>query len=308
MYSYHFGRGWARLLPYLGVLPALLLYTIFNVGPSIFTAIFSFTNISGIPNVPWHFVGLDNYSEFFNSGGGGRDNVAPLLRTIIFCIAVTIFQNVVGLFLAVILNTRLKGHLFFRALFFMPVVLGVTVIGLVWNLVFYPLDGPAEMVWGIFGKNSNFLGDRNFAFILVIFVHIWSAVGWSLIIFMAGLQTISKELYEAARIDGASPWQSFRFITYRLLAPTITINVLLTLIGSLQVYQIIYVLTGGQYETSVLALQIFQIAFSGASSATTAGAPARQGYAASLSMIQFVLILVITIIAQFYLRRREEQI
>ena len=310
MYNYYFGKGWNRWLPYLGMVPALALYLIFGVGPSLFTAVFSFTNVSGVPNTPWKWVGFDNYIQFFSFGGTGRDSLALLGRTAIFCLAVTLIQNAVALFLAILLNSRPVGHLFYRSLIFMPTVLGVTIIGIIWNLLFNPLDGPIHKLLGLFGQSSDFLGSPVTAFPLVIFVQIWQNLGFSMVIFLAGLQSISKDWYDAAEIDGANRWQLFRYVTYPLLSSSVTINVLLAIIGSLQTYQLIIVLTGGQFQTSTLALQVFQIGFSGS---TSGGGLSRvsqiqQGYAAMIAMVQFVFILIVTLISQWYLRRRETQL
>jgi raffinose/stachyose/melibiose transport system permease protein len=148
------------------------------------------------------------------------------------------------------------------------------------------------------------LGDNTLSFPLVIAIQIWSALGYSLVIFLAGLQTISAELQDAARVDGANAWQVFRNVTLPTLAPSVTINSLLAIIGSLQVYQIIYVLTHGNYNTSVLSYQIYQLGFN----AGTYGGTLRQGYASALSMVQFVLIAVIALLALLYFRRREVQV
>lgn len=295
---YPFGRGKTRLLPYVGFLPGILLYIALIVGPSLFTIVFSFTDISGVPDAPWKFIGLANYQEFFQPSTS-RDNWDALGHTFIFCISVTLIQNALALLLAIILNTRIKGHMFFRTLFFLPVVLGVTVIGLMWSLVFNPVDGPAEHLLGLFGHSSAFLGSYEAAFPIVIGVQIWSAMGYSVLIFMAGLQTMPQELIEAGRVDGANSWQRFWGILLPLLRPSVTINVLLAIIGSLQTYQIIYVLTRGGFNTSVLGLAIFNTGFAGS---------LRQGYASALSVIQFLIILVVTLCFQFYLRRKEVQL
>lgn len=310
MYNNYFGKGWRQYLPFIGMLPALLLYILFGVGPSLFTAFFSFTNISGVPNTPWNFVGFDNYSQFFSLTGTGRDNIGVMGRTAIFCIAVTFIQNGVALFMAALVNARPKGHSFYRSLFFMPTVLGVAIIGLTWTLLLNPLDGPVQKLWGLFGQSSDFLGSRTDAFPWVIFVQIWQNMGFSLVIFLAGLQSVSKDCLEAAEIDGANRWQRFRFVTYPLLASSVTVNVLLSIIGSLQSYQLIYVLTGGQFETSTLAFQVFRLAFQGSNSGGGLSRvfQVQQGYAASIAMVQFVFILLVALAAQWYLRRKETQI
>ena len=198
-----------------------------------------------------------------------------------------------------LLNLKLKGTNAYRALFFIPVILGVTVNGMMWNLFLYPLDGPAQSILKLFGTRSDFLGSPQSAFAWVIFVQIWSSMGYSMVIFLAGLQNISKELIEAGTIDGATVWQSFYYITFPLLAPTLTTNIMLAVIGSLQSWAIVLVLTGGQFMTSVIGFQIYQNAFGGGM---------RQGYAASISMIQFLLILVVALVVQTYMRRREERL
>ncbi|GCE17122.1 carbohydrate ABC transporter permease [Dictyobacter kobayashii] len=299
-----YGKGWSRAVPYLCFLPGLLLYVVITLGPSLATTVFSFTDISGTPNTPWHFIGLANYSEYL-FGSNARDNLAAFQRTIIFCISVTLIQNGVALFLAVLLNQKIKGSTFFRTLIFLPTVLGVTVIGLVWTIIFNPINGPVEQFLHLLNQNSPLLGSFNLAFPLVIFVQIWSSVGFAMVIYLAGVQTIPAELIEAARIDGGRPWQVFWLVTFPLLASFVTINVLLSIISSLQSYQLIYVLTGGGngnvggFNTSVLSLQIFSSAFSQGM---------RQGYASALAVLQFLLVLIIALIAQIYLRRREVQL
>jgi len=263
------------------------------------TAIFSFTDVSGVPGALWQWIGLKNYSEFLFLGVGVRDNIEPLVRTLIFCFFVTTVQTSISLLVAMLLNLKLKGTNAYRALFFIPVILGVTVNGMMWNLFLYPLDGPAQSILKLFGTRSDFLGSPQSAFAWVIFVQIWSSMGYSMVIFLAGLQNISKELIEAGTIDGATVWQSFYYITFPLLAPTLTTNIMLAVIGSLQSWAIVLVLTGGQFMTSVIGFQIYQNAFGGGM---------RQGYAASISMIQFLLILVVALVVQTYMRRREERL
>ncbi|GCE09395.1 carbohydrate ABC transporter permease [Dictyobacter aurantiacus] len=293
-----FGGKRTWWVPYLGMLPGVALFVLFSLGPSLSTAVLSLTDISGVPNVPWHFIGLQNYIEYFSSGST-RDNLAALERTIIFCVSVTIIQNTLALGVAILLNTKLPGHTFVRSVIFMPVVLGVTVIGLIWSLMFDPTGGPIALLLGHFGITSSFFGDNTLAFPLVIGVQIWSALGYSMIIFLAGLQTVPPELGEAAVVDGASIWQRFRNVTYPLLAPSVTINMLLGIIGSLQTYQLIYVLTGGNFNTSVLSYQIFSNGFSQTQ---------RQGYASALAMLQFVLVAAVALIALAYFRRKEVQL
>lgn len=298
-----FGHGRANQAgPYAGFAPGMLLFLVFAFLPACAVAVFSLTDISGTPNTPWHFIGLDNYRRFFFSGAAG-DNLTLVTRTLVFMASVTVIQNAIALFVAVLLNSRLRGETFYRAVIFMPVVLGVTVIGLIWSLVLDPTGGPASALLGAFDASSAFLGDTTLAFPLVIGVQIWSALGYSMVIFLAGLQAIPHELYEAATVDGTGAWQRFRYVTFPLLAPAVNANVLIAIIGSLQTYQLVWVLTGGRSDTSVLALEVFLQSFG---IEKTIGP--QPGYGSALSMIQFGLIAVVSLAALGWMRRREVQL
>ena len=220
---YPFGQGWQRWIPYLLIIPGLGLYFLVALGPSIATSYFSFTDASGVAGAPVNWIGLDNYDEFLFAGQAAKDNLGHLQRTIIFSVVVSSVQFGLGLLVAVLLNQGLPGTYFFRTLFFMPVILGVVIQGLIWSLFLYPLGGPASRILDLFGMYSEFLGSQD-AFWWVIFVQIWANMGFTMIIFIAGLQTIPEDLYEAAQIDGAARWQSFRFVTWPLLTPSVNTN------------------------------------------------------------------------------------
>ena len=158
MMAYHFGRGRARLSPYLLLLPGILLYLLIALGPSLATSVFSFTDATGIRGAPVNWIGLDNYREFLFLGQASRDNYAALSRTLIFCFFVTTIQFGLGLLVAVLVNQRLKGTNFFRTLYFMPVILGAVIQGLIWSLFLYPLGGPMDRILEFFGTSSEFFG------------------------------------------------------------------------------------------------------------------------------------------------------
>jgi raffinose/stachyose/melibiose transport system permease protein len=294
---YPFARGIGKIVPLLFLLIPFLLHVVFHFLPSLATVVFSFTDMTGLPGQKWQFIGTRNYHRFFFSSDQS-ERIASIGRTLYFAVVVTLLQNAVALFVAILINKRLKGDTFYRALFFLPVVLGVTVSGLVWRLMFNPMDGPVQKLIGLFGWHSNFLGSYDSAFELVIFVQIWMYMGYSMLIFLAGLQTIPKDLYEAGYIDGTSIWQSFRHITFPLIAPSFTVNILLSLIGALGTFDTIYVLTNGRFHTNTLAVDIFNQAFSGTLDL---------GYASAMSMIQFVFVFLFVVVSQYYLRRREVQ-
>ncbi|SER94699.1 raffinose/stachyose/melibiose transport system permease protein [Propionibacterium cyclohexanicum] len=281
---------------------ALLVLTVFGLVPAIAVVVVSFTDLRGLPYLPVHWVGLDNYRSFFSSTKAA-DNINALKNTAIFALVSTVAQILIALGIAVFLNRPMRGRNFLRAIVFMPTVLGVTVTGLVFSLIFNVSGGPAASVLSWFGANSAFFGDPRVALWLVIAVQVWMQIGISVIIFLAGLQAIPADLYEVASIDGASSWQQFRNVTVPLLAPSVTANVLLGIVNALQSYQLTYVLTGATNKaTQVLSLLVFVQGFGGNSGTTVSQS---QGYAAAISMVQFVIVAVVTSLTLVFLRRRE---
>ena len=303
--NYLFGSEgrWQRLIPIFLLLPGVLLYFLIALGPSTATSVYSFTDASGLRGAPVNWIGFDNYDEFLFQGLASRDNIAATVRTLVFCVAVTFIQFTLGLILALLLNQDLRGRTFFRTLFFIPVILGVVIQGLMWRLFLLPRGGPMATIFGLFGIQSEFLGGQpNEAFMWVIVVQIWANVGITMVIFLAGMQTISEDLYEAARIDGASNWQLFWNVTWPQLTPAINTNFLLNIVGSLQAWQLFYVLVGWKNGTQVLGYLIFAQGFG------QAGTPAfRQGFAAAASIVLFFLVLIIGFAANKVVSWREER-
>jgi raffinose/stachyose/melibiose transport system permease protein len=277
------------------------------LGPSIATSVYSFTNATGLKGAPIDWVGFDNYKEFLFMGQAAKDNFAALGRTLIFCFFVTTIQFGLGLLVAVIINQNLKGRNIFRTLYFMPVILGAVIQGLIWSLFLFPLGGPMARILALFGAQSEFLGGQPAeAFAWVIAIQIWANMGTTMIIFLSGLQTIGAEMYEAARIDGASPWQVFANVTWPLLTPSVNTNLTLNIIGSLQAWQLFLVLLGYRNGTQVLGYLIYAVGFGQTSGSVTSSF--RQGYAAAASIILFLLVMVIGLGVNYVLKRREERI
>ncbi len=307
MMAYHFGRGRARLAPYLLLIPGIFLYALIALGPSLATSVFSFTNATGIRGAPIQWIGWDNFREFLFLGQASRDNYAALSRTLVFCFFVTTIQFGLGLVVALLVNQRLKGTNFFRTLYFMPVILGAVIQGLIWSLFLYPLGGPMARILEFFGTRSEFFGGQpTEAFGWVIVVQIWANMGTTMVIFLAGLQTIPEEMYEAAQIDGASSWQVFRNVTWPLLTPSVNTNLLLNIIGSLQAWQLFLVLIGYRNGTQVLGYLVYAQGFGQTSGSVTSAF--RQGYAAAASIVLFLLVLVLGSVTQTILNRREKRI
>ena len=305
---YPFGSGRSRAIPYLLLAPALILYFVLSLGPSVATAVYSFTDATGLPNSPIRWIGLDNYREFLTLGAASRENFDALIRTLIFMAVVTTVQFTLGLLVAVLLSQKLRGTRFFRTLFFLPVILGVTIQGLMWTLFLYPLGGPLQTFLGVFGLHSDMLGGQPAeAFAWVIVVQIWSNLGFTMIIFLAGLATIPDEMYEAARIDGASRWRVFTGVTWPMLTASINTNLVLSIIGALQAWQLFLVLTGYRSGTQVMGYLVYATAF-GQTSGSTAGNTFRQGYGAAASIVLFVVVLAIGLTTQYLLKRREARL
>jgi raffinose/stachyose/melibiose transport system permease protein len=189
----------------------------------------------------------------------------------------------------------------------MPVILGAVIQGLIWSLFLYPLGGPMARILEFFGASSEFFGGQApEAFAWVIMVQIWANMGTTMIIFLAGLQTIPNEMYEAAKIDGASSWQIFRNVTWPLLTPSVNTNLLLNIIGSLQAWQLFLVLIGYRNGTQVLGYLIYAQGFGQTSGSVTSSF--RQGYAAAASIVLFILVLILGSTTQAILNRRERRI
>ena len=289
----------------LTVLVAVLVVGVFAIVPAVGVIVISFTDIRGLPYLPVNWIGVQNYVDFFSAAHLGY-NLNAIRNTLIYAVVATVVQIVLALLIAVLLDSRLHGRTFLRAIVFLPTVLGVVVTGLIWTLVFNPNDGPAASIWQLFGSNPAFFGDPHMALGLIIFVQIWSTIGTSVVIFLAGLQAIPAELYESADIDGSSAWQKLRFVTVPMLAPSVTATVLLGIVSSLQNYQLAYVLTGANNPaTQLLSLAIFSQGFGGNAAS---GTSASQGYAAAISVVQFVIVGVVTLLVMAYLRRREARL
>ena len=287
----------AGIWPYVCLAPALAVFILLEIGPAIATSIFSLTDYTGLPHAAINWVGLQNYHDLLT--GSQTFLIRALQVTAIFSLLVTVIQNALAVLIAWLLNAELRGRLAVRVLVFMPVVLGATVNGLTWYVMFNPLRGPVTLALSELGLRVNLLGSPATALYAVIWVQIWANLGFSMMVYLAGMQGIPAEVYEAGKLDGTSPWSAFRHLTIPLLAPSITINVLLAIIGTITSYELIFVLTDGgpAFSSQTLGMWVFNQAFF-----STNRLP---GFASAIAMVQFVLVFVIALVAQYYLRRRE---
>lgn len=224
------------------ILPALVIYLLFSIAPFLDTIYYSFTDYTDMNPVNLHFVGLKNYIKVFQT---------PLMLTaiknsVIYAILLTGFQTMLGLPLAVILNKKLKTRNLLRAVFFFPAVFSSLIIGYLWNFIMSSSDfGLINNLLHQLGMGTvNFFTSKN-ALYSVILTQIWQWTGWAMVIYLANLQSISPDLYEAADIDGATGIQKFFRVTLPLMCPSVKIIVVTGLIGGMKVFDIIYSMTSG---------------------------------------------------------------
>jgi ABC-type sugar transport system permease subunit len=274
------------------VAPNFILLAAFSYWPLIYQSYLSLTRWDMISPTKL-FVGLENYRYMFS----GQEFYEVLFNTLYFTIAILLGSIVLGLGLAVLFNQRLHGRVFGRAVVFAPYVLSGAAIGLVWAYIFDPVYGLMRVFLTMFGIGSpNWLVDTSWAMPAIIIVYLWKNVGYSAVIYLAGLQSIPHELYEAAKVDGANGWQSFWNITVPQLSPVTFFVSVTTILFSIQAFDIIAVMTeGGPVNaTTTLVWYLYEqgfIAF-------------RAGLAAAVGMLLFVIMLVVTIFQVFFVQRR----
>ncbi|PDT27934.1 ABC transporter permease [Rhizobium sp. L9] len=240
------------------LVPALAIYAVFALYPMLNVVILSFQKWNGLdPNR--QFVGIANYSAIFT-----RDPVfwVAFRNTVIWTVMSLIFPPMVGLLLALSLNQKIFGRNGLRAIFYLPVIIAPIAVATMWKWMYDPFFGLfAQLLtsWGMQGWIKDWLGNKDIALYSVFVAYLWQTVGFSMVLFLAGLQNVSQTLVEAARIDGAGRWAVFKHVTLPALRPTITIVLVLSIISSLKAFDIVYGLTGGgpAQSTQMLALWAF---------------------------------------------------
>jgi raffinose/stachyose/melibiose transport system permease protein len=278
----------------LFVLPAALLFAVVVLVPIGVNLFYSFTNWTGFGSL-FDFVGLSNFARL------GQDTLTMQAfgNTVLFTVCDAPLQIGLGLLLAVTLNVPGRFVSALRTIIVMPIAISGVVLGFLGTVIFDPNAGllkAASAIPGLGFLAQNWLGSPSLAMGSVIAMNLWQWTGFTMLIFLAGLSTIPTELYEAARLDGAGRWRSFRHVTWPLLAPAVTINVVLTLIGGLKVFDIIYVLTKGGPGTATESI-VMRV--------TSEGSFAQYGYSAAIDFALTAIILVVSLVALTLLRRRE---
>ena len=280
-------RNWKireALWGYFFLLPNILGFLAFNLFPLLFAIGMSFTRWDLIS--PPTFIGLSNYEKLFLEDESFR---IAIKNTLFFTVLSVPSGTILSLILANALNQKIRGTTFYRTAYFLPVVSSSIAVALVWAWVFNPDFGLVNEILSTFGlPRLKWLASSTWALPAVVIVSVWRGIGPSTVIFLAGLQGISEELYDAAKIDGANARQLFRHITIPMLSPTTFFVIVVSIIGSFQVFDLIYMMTrGGPGRASmVLVYYIYEHAFRWFG----------MGYAASIAFVLFVVILILTLI------------
>ncbi|WP_231581345.1 carbohydrate ABC transporter permease [Domibacillus enclensis] len=274
-------------------LPSVLLVVTFIIYPFLDGIRISFTNWNGFSQT-YDYVGLDQYTRMF----ADPDTWLVVKNTLLYGIGSTILQNIVGLGYALLLNRNLKVRTLTRTIIYLPVIISPLVMGYIWYFFFAFNGGALNDIYLWLGMDPvNALGSPSLNPYIIVFVNTFQFVGVAMIIYLAGLQSISRDYYEAANIDGASTWQKFKTITLPLLMPSITINMVLNIIGGLKLFDVIVALTNGGPGNASQSMSTFMynLYFS------------RQdaGYAATQGVLMALIILVISMAALFYFKRKE---
>jgi ABC-type sugar transport system permease subunit len=278
----------------LFLLPALVVYLAFMAYPFFSTIYLSLTDWNGVAETK-NFVGLSNYREMFGDGGV----LKALANNVVWVILGTIAPVVIGLVIAILLWSGARGSLFFRTIFFLPFVLPLVVVGLVWQWIYHPLYGIVNKALdgvGLDGLSRAWLGEPTTALYAVLIAAIWATFGFVVMILLAALQAVDMSTVEAATIDGANWFQRTWYIILPQIAPVLTMVTSITLIGGFSVFDIIFVMTGGGPGTAseVLATYTYRSAFN----------QNLAGYGSAVAML-ITLLSFVAAISFVYLRERQ---
>jgi raffinose/stachyose/melibiose transport system permease protein len=275
--------------------PALLIYVAIVIYPSLAGAGYAFTDWSGLGKASW--VGLENFKNLFTDA----QSFGALKNTLKLTVFIVIVQNAIGLALALGVHTRIKSRFLLRTIFFAPAVLSPVVLAFLWKYMFNPdPDAGLNALLGFFGLDflqQNWLGDPSVALWAIGLTVVWQYAGYSMVIFLAALQGIPQELEEAAALDGAGRFQRFWHVVLPLIAPAVTINLTLSTIGGLKLFDQVFAITGGGpgYASETLSTLIYKQAF----------VFGKYGYSTAVALVLALLVSGLAILQMRYLQSRE---
>ena len=275
-------------------IPILALFVCFNTIPLIRGVIYSFTNFKGFGSYDW--VGLRNYADLFTDARVGKS----YLFTFKLAIASTIVVNVISLILALALNGRIRAKSFFRGAYFLPNILGALVVGYIFNYFFtYILPAMGAMI-GSESLSKSILSNPDSAWIGIVIVCAWQAIAMNTIIYISGLQTVPEDVYEAGGLDGATGWKQFRYLTFPLIIPFFSINMVLCVKNFLMVFDQIMALTKGgpAQSTESISYLIYNNGMSGG----------QFGFQSANAVIFFLVIVTVSVAQMKFTDKKEEQL
>ncbi|AIF44581.1 carbohydrate ABC transporter permease [Virgibacillus sp. SK37] len=281
----------------LMILPAFIGFMILFIAPTAMSFFYSLTNWS-VYNSTLEFVGLENFKLLFQD----KKTVAAITNTIKYALLITIFQNVIAILLAVFLNKKTAGMNFVKSLVFLPAVLSILVVGFLFQYIMTSADyGLLNNIIQFFGGEPvNWLGNPKIALYSVLATQVWQWAGWSMVIYIANLKSIDSSLYEAADIDGAGPIRKFFSVTLPLLYPAVSFNILMSLIGGMKVFDVIFAMTKGGpgYATETIMTTMIREGFNSG----------RNAYASALAVVFFIAVFILSRIVITFLNRWERKI
>jgi raffinose/stachyose/melibiose transport system permease protein len=283
---------------YWFVIPALLLFLVFWIMPLVQMFFYSFTNFNGM-NYNYDFVGLRNFRTITRDGTLATN----VKNTLVYTVIMVVCTNALGLAIALALNAKIRGKTVFRSSCYMPALFSAIVVGFIWSYVYMPQNGMLASLAALIGgyaSKLNILGSHKTALYGIAVVEIWKSFGTTMIIYLAGLQTVDENLLEAARIDGCNEWQAVRRVKLPLISATITINVILSVIGGLKAFDYAFIMTSGGpgKSTNTLMFSVYRIAFG----------EQMMGKASALAVVAFLCIIAITIAMLFIMNKREVEL
>jgi raffinose/stachyose/melibiose transport system permease protein len=276
--------------------PALIVYVVFVLLPIGFAVYYSLFKWNGIEPLT-NYIGLNNYQRAFTDPVFLR----VMQHNLFFAVGSIAIQLPIALAIAVLLNRRIRGRAGFRTLVFIPYVMSEVITGVLWLLILQPdslVDRVMESM-GLGGLVKLWLADQNFVLWTLLFILTWKYIGFAIILFLAGLQNVPEELHEAAAIDGASWWQAQRRITIPLLGPTIRIWVFLSMIGSLQLFDVVWIVTGGGPANSSATMATYMI--------NVGFYRSQFGYGNAVAVILFAISFVAAFVYQRFVLRRDTE-
>lgn len=246
--------------PLVFLLPAAIFYVYVMIVPSAQGAFYAFTDWDGL-NPDWGWAGLDNVVRLFSD----PQALGALRNTLLLALVTTIVENVIGLALAVAVNSRIKSRQALRIVFFAPVVVISVVVAFLWQFIYTPAGPLNELMegLGLGALKQNWLGDPSVALWAIAVIVVWQFSGYTMVIYLAGLQSVPPELLEAAALDGTSAWQRFWHVVRPMLAPAVTVNLMLSLIRGFMIFDQIWVTTQGgpAQSTDSLSTLVYRNAF-----------------------------------------------